>query len=119
MGGGLQAGPTTPYGRHERSVGRSFRDRLTWGISPGRIGRARARCPTVEPKERLGQNLSQLRGRAGLTQMELANRARMDMAEISRLERGKRDPRLSTVVRLAVALELPLDELLRGIPTSG
>lgn len=63
-------------------------------------------------------NLRRLREAAGLTQMELANRAEMDMAEISRLELGKRDPRLSTIVRLAVALELPLETLVGGISTS-
>ena len=63
-------------------------------------------------------NLRRLREAAGLTQMELANRADMDMAEISRLELGKRDPRLSTIVRLAVALELPLEALVHDISTS-
>lgn len=72
----------------------------------------------MEPKDRLGKNLRRLREAAGLTQMELANRADMDMAEISRLELGKRDPRLSTIVRLAVALELPLEALVRDVSPS-
>jgi transcriptional regulator with XRE-family HTH domain len=56
-------------------------------------------------------NLRRVREAAGLTQMELGNRSGMDMAEISRLELGKRDPRLSTIVRVAVALGITAAEL--------
>jgi transcriptional regulator with XRE-family HTH domain len=52
---------------------------------------------------------------AGLTQMELANRSEMDMAEISRLERGQRSPRLDTMVRVAEALGLTIEDLVAGI----
>jgi transcriptional regulator with XRE-family HTH domain len=72
----------------------------------------------VEPQERFGMNLRRLRKRAGLTQMELANRAGMDMAEISKLELGKRDPRLSTVVRMAIALDVAVERLIRGVASS-
>jgi transcriptional regulator with XRE-family HTH domain len=43
--------------------------------------------------------------------MELSNRAALDMAEISRLENGQRDARLSTIVRLADGLEVPVHML--------
>jgi transcriptional regulator with XRE-family HTH domain len=69
----------------------------------------------VEPKEQLGRNLRRLRTAAGLTQMELANRSEMDMAEISRLERGQRTPRLDTMVRVAEALDLTIEDLVAGI----
>jgi transcriptional regulator with XRE-family HTH domain len=69
----------------------------------------------VEPKEQLGVNLRRLRLAAGLTQMELSNRSGLDMAEISRLERGVKDPRLSTIVRLATGLEVDAGDLVRGI----
>jgi transcriptional regulator with XRE-family HTH domain len=73
----------------------------------------------VEPKEQFGVNLRRHREDAGLTQMELANRSGMDMAEISRLELGKRDPRLSTVARVARALELTASELVRDVEAGG
>lgn len=60
-------------------------------------------------------NIRRLRLAAGLSQMALGNRADMDMAEISRLERGGRDPRLSTVVRIADALEVGVEDLVHGI----
>lgn len=69
----------------------------------------------MEPKEQLGRNLRRLRTAAGLTQMELANRSEMDMAEISRLERGQRTPRLDTMVRVAEALDLTIEDLVAGI----
>jgi transcriptional regulator with XRE-family HTH domain len=69
----------------------------------------------VEPKQQFGTNLRRLRTAAGLTQMELSNRSGLDMAEISRLERGLKDPRLSTVVRLAAGLQTDPSELVRGI----
>lgn len=71
----------------------------------------------MEPREQFGVKLRQLRDAAGLTQMELANRCDMDMAEISRHERGLRDPRLSTIVRLADGLGLDPADLVRGIRT--
>lgn len=60
-------------------------------------------------------NLRRLRSAAGLTQMELSNRCGLDMSEISRLERGRKDPRLSTVVQLAVGLDVDAADLVRGI----
>jgi transcriptional regulator with XRE-family HTH domain len=69
----------------------------------------------VEPKEQFGANLRQLRLDAGLTQMELSNRSGLDMAEISRLETGLRDVRLSTIVRLADGLEVPVHKLVHGV----
>jgi transcriptional regulator with XRE-family HTH domain len=73
----------------------------------------------VEPKEQFGLNLRRLREKAGWTQMELGNRADMEMATISRLELGVRDPRLSTIVRVAAALGKPTEELVRGVKHPG
>jgi transcriptional regulator with XRE-family HTH domain len=72
----------------------------------------------VEPKEQFGVNLRRLRDAAGLTQLDLALECDMDMAEISRYELGQRDPRLSTIARLAAGLELDAAELVRGIAPS-
>jgi transcriptional regulator with XRE-family HTH domain len=69
----------------------------------------------VEPKEQFGVNLRRLRTAAALSQMELSNRSGLDMAEISRLERGQRDPRLMTIVRLATALNADPAVLVAGI----
>jgi transcriptional regulator with XRE-family HTH domain len=69
----------------------------------------------VRPQERFGENARRIRQAAQLTQMEVSNRCGLDMTEISRLERGIKDPRLSTVVRLAHGLGVAPAELLAGL----
>jgi transcriptional regulator with XRE-family HTH domain len=67
------------------------------------------------PAARFGVNLRWARVRAGVSQEALANDARVDRAAISVFERGKRNPNLRTLLRLARALELPPGVLLRGV----
>jgi transcriptional regulator with XRE-family HTH domain len=65
-------------------------------------------------REVFGGNLRRLRERAGLSQEALATRAGgLHRTEISLLERGEREPRLSTVVLLAQALGVKVATLLR------
>lgn len=47
--------------------------------------------------------VKQIRARAGLTQRELARRAGKAQSEIARIERGRQDPSLTTLQRLARA----------------
>jgi transcriptional regulator with XRE-family HTH domain len=61
-----------------------------------------------------GANLAYERKRRALSMNALAKLAGTHASEISRLEHGQRDPRLSTMVRVARALEIPLVDLLRG-----
>jgi transcriptional regulator with XRE-family HTH domain len=69
-----------------------------------------------EIREQFGRNLKRGRLAAGLTQEELAHLAKLDRSAISLLERGKRFPRLDTLVTLRRSLELEsLSELLQGI----
>jgi transcriptional regulator with XRE-family HTH domain len=60
----------------------------------------------------LGTNLRDARTKLGLTQEEVANRSGVHATEVSRLESGKRDPQVSTLLRLAKALEVPPGRLL-------
>ena len=54
-----------------------------------------------------GERLRRARKTAGLSQEALGDSCRLHRTEISLLERGERDPRLSTVVRLARCLGVP------------
>lgn len=63
----------------------------------------------------LGENLARARKRAGLSQEELGVLASLHRTEISLLERGQRLPRIDTAIKLAAALEIPLDGLIGGI----
>lgn len=69
----------------------------------------------VEPKLKVGQNIRAERKRAGLTQEALAHRCNMHPVEVGRAERGTRDLRVSTVVKLARGLQIPACELLRDV----
>ena len=69
----------------------------------------------MEPKELVGQNIRANRKRLDITQEALAERCGLHTVEVGRAERGKRDLRVSTVVKLAKGLEVPACELLRGI----
>jgi transcriptional regulator with XRE-family HTH domain len=69
----------------------------------------------VDAQQRVGRTLRAKRQRSGLTQEQLAGAADMHPTEVSRLERGVRDPRLSTLVRLARALDIELADLVRGV----
>ena len=68
-----------------------------------------------EVRERLAHNLPSQRERAGLSQEKLGELCGLDRTEISLLERGKRFPRLDTLVRVSRALQLKPADLLDGI----
>jgi methanogenic corrinoid protein MtbC1/DNA-binding XRE family transcriptional regulator len=61
--------------------------------------------------ERLGQRVQALRSARGWTQQELADAAGLDRTYISGLEHGKQNPTVGALLRLATALETPLDRL--------
>jgi transcriptional regulator with XRE-family HTH domain len=69
----------------------------------------------MEPRQQFAQNLRHLREQAGLSQEALGYKCALHRTEISLLERAGRDPRLSTLVRLARALDVSLGALLHGI----
>jgi transcriptional regulator with XRE-family HTH domain len=62
----------------------------------------------------LGANLRAARERLELTQEEVAQRSGVHSTEVSRIEAGKRDPQVSTVERLAKAVELEPGQLLES-----
>lgn len=45
----------------------------------------------------------------GITQKELAERAGMHQSQLSRIENAKHDPRLSTIIQIAEALNMRVD----------
>lgn len=67
------------------------------------------------PVERFGKNVRALRVEKGWTQEDLADRAELTSVQISRVERGVREIRLTTLVRLVKALETTPGKLLDGL----
>jgi transcriptional regulator with XRE-family HTH domain len=60
----------------------------------------------------LARNVSRLRRQKGLTQEELAFEAKIDLTYMGGIERGRRNPSLLVMVRIAKALSVPLPKLL-------
>lgn len=65
--------------------------------------------------QRFGDNLRKARKDRGWTQEDLADAADLAPVQVSRIERGVREIRLTTLVRLTQALKVTADELLRGV----
>jgi ribosome-binding protein aMBF1 (putative translation factor) len=65
--------------------------------------------------EQFGRNLAEARGWARLSQGELAERASLQQAQVAKLERGSRCPRLDVIVKLAEVLEVQVRDLLYEI----
>ena len=63
-------------------------------------------------RDRLAQNLRKLRQAKGLSQEEFAHQAGLHRTYVSDLERGSRNPTITVVDKLAVALGVPVGALL-------
>ena len=69
----------------------------------------------MTPEEAFAANLRRLRSARELSQEELARRTGLHASEISRLERGAREPRLGTIVKLARGLDVSTERLVKGV----
>jgi len=76
-----------------------------------------ANAPADDIDLRVRRRLRELRGQLGLTLEDVASRAGIDLSTLSRLESGKRRLALDHLPRLAEALSVSTDELLRGPET--
>jgi transcriptional regulator with XRE-family HTH domain len=68
---------------------------------------------------RLGDHLAQARAEAGLSQAALAARCGLAQQQISYVEAGARLPTLAQALRIARALDLPIQRLLTGSDRPG
>jgi transcriptional regulator with XRE-family HTH domain len=62
-----------------------------------------------------GENVRRARQDRGWTQEDLSAKTNLAVVQISRIERGKREIRLTTLVRLLDGLEAQPDTLLAGL----
>lgn len=60
----------------------------------------------------VGRNVRRLREQRGMTQEQLAFEAQIDLTYVGGIERGRRNPSLMVMARLAEALGAELKELL-------
>lgn len=69
----------------------------------------------MRPRERFATNLREARLTASLSQEELGRRCGLHRTELSLLERGGREPRLGTLIKLSSALGVSPESLCAGI----
>lgn len=85
--------------------------RIGHGLTTGMPGTFR-RMPRTPAPAPLGSIVRQLRERAGFTQAQLAEKAGMVDATISRIERGRLHPSAIVIGKLAAALNVATDDLI-------
>jgi transcriptional regulator with XRE-family HTH domain len=65
----------------------------------------------MEVRRRVALNIKRLRTAQALSQEELADRANLHRTYISGVERAVRNPTITVLEKIAVALDVPLTEL--------
>ena len=70
-------------------------------------------------KELFGQRLQEQRQNQGLTMEQLAEKANLSSNFIGAIERGLKEPSLSTLISILNALDVPADVLLRDSQAAG
>lgn len=63
--------------------------------------------------QKLGDNIRKIRQRNKMSQGDLSRAMNVDMAYISYIESGKKNPTLSTLEKIAEALGVSVDKLLK------
>lgn len=63
--------------------------------------------------ERLGQNIKKIRGRKGMSQGDICRSLDMDRGYMSAIENGKKNITIQQLERLAQALGVSVDKLLK------
>ena len=61
--------------------------------------------------EKFGNKVKQLRRKTGMSQEELAAKAKLDLTSINEIENGTRNPSLKTINKLSSGLKTPIKEL--------
>ena len=62
----------------------------------------------------IGRRIAEIRREVGLTQEQLAEKAEISVVHLSNIERGKKWPGLPVLIRIAEALEIATDWILRA-----
>jgi len=65
------------------------------------------------PTSRLGRNIRRIREQKKMTQGDICRAVGFDRAQMSNIESGKGNPTLATIEKIAQAMEVTSDELLK------
>ncbi|MBF0440687.1 MAG: helix-turn-helix transcriptional regulator [Oligoflexales bacterium] len=69
-------------------------------------------------REIVANNIRDLRIQAGLTQVELAKKAKLTDVYISRIEQKSKNLTLDSIEQIANALEVPISSLIKDVSTT-
>lgn len=61
--------------------------------------------------ERFGQRVKDLREQRKMSQLVLAQKAKLDLTTINEIENGNRDPMLKTIWKISNALDVKINQL--------
>ena len=67
----------------------------------------------IKIEKKFGKHVRELRNKAGYSQEDLADLAGIHRTYLGGIERGERNPSLKNIQRIAKALKVPIDELLK------
>lgn len=81
-------------------AGRVFEEKAAAAL-PSREGEVE-----ISPSVFFGERVTEYRKAVGLTQLQLANISGISQSHVSQLERGTLEPRLTTIMALATALQV-------------
>ena len=68
----------------------------------------------MDVRARVGLNVQKLRRARGFSQEELADRAAIHQTYLSGVEQGKRNPTITVLQRVAEALSVDIEDLVRA-----
>lgn len=71
------------------------------------------RKPQIDPKESFGRAIKAFRAEHGISQEDLADNCEMSRAQLSKVESGQTDLRLTSLFRLAEGLDVTPAELIK------
>ncbi len=63
--------------------------------------------------QKLGRNLKRIRTQKGISQGDIVRSLGIDRAFVSNIENGKTNPTLATIAKLAKALGVPIEDLIK------
>ena len=73
------------------------------------------KTPIITVNEQLGKRIAYLRSKKGWSQLDLALESNINKNYICDLENGRRNPSLKVLERLAIAFDIDLETLFKGI----
>lgn len=101
----------TPYGPYIQSMGTKFADfmREVEEEAAAEGPEAVEQLAIFREHFRLGRKLAEARVRKKMTQKEVATLAKIDQADLSKIERGQANPTFNTLSAVALAVGCEID----------